>query len=597
MRFVDAYILARTKRKTRRVRMAMVVVVSSLLFSALLGLAFIGQGIIDAGKQVSDVGFNSRHLTTVYPARSGGEDYEATVKAIEEQMNAELRARKVKVTDQTKQDSSYQAELNRRITIKMSEAQDVALKQVEARMASLGDPSGIYHFAPFAFSQAARYQPDNAIDPLVEEIKKEKSGGGQKGEQSFNSYGENLEFYSVEKDMLRTQLAPGQSFDWQPGQPYPLIVSYGYLEKLSGKSLAQLSAAERNKGYRELIKRYAGHELRFCYRNQTAQDQLRAVLQYNTTAETDTDAKTKPLDVPVCGGFDQKQLKTLSIISDADPTGVKPMFPLPVTPAPETTQRTFKLVGFVPANQQFGSTDVITSMFVSISSLPTGPSPGVVPSEVIAGDPLLKSVQQIEGATFSTLFVDFKTRAEQKAFLKHGCNGEDCNNKDALYMAPFGNIVSALEGVFSFLSKVLLVAAGIIMVIAGLMIMLTISKVIADSTKEIAVFRSLGARRRDIAQIYYTYGMMLAGSALLCAVLLAIIGALVATAKFHEKIGQGLVQAVGAYSTDVQVTLLGLNMQWLLGIAGALLAAAAIGITFPVLISVRRKLITILREE
>ena len=599
MKFADAYILARTKRKTRRIRTALVVIVSSLLFALLFGLAFATQGLINAGNQVGDVGFNARNLTSVVPITQGkGFDYEAERKHIQKQMDTELKARKVDVNNDVKNSGDYQAELERRFAKRMEADQVAANEKTEKRLESLGNPTDVYHFLPLPLGHMASDQPNPKADPFVEALSQEEEGQSKDGPMGFDPFGSNLEFYGVEAGMLRTQVATGQTLGWQPGQPYPIVVSYSYLEKLSERPLTNLSPKERNAGYRELIQQNTGRELPYCYRNTTAQEQLRAVFAYNKVAEKDKLASTKPLAIHVCRGFDQKELKKLDIISDVDPTGSKPLFPLPKVQAPVTKNIKFKIVGFVPANQVFGGVDVITQILTSIGALPTGPYPGVVPIEVIKADPTLKETATGDtGYSFPTLFVDFKTRADQKAFVAKGCSGMDCNQDGALMMMPFGNIKSSLEGVFRFVSKALFIAALVIMAIAGLMIMFTISKVIADSVKEIAVFRSLGARRRDIAQIYYTYGMMLAGSALVVAVVLAAAGAYLLTALLDDKIAQGLIQATGAFNSDISVVLLGIQPIWVLGIMGALVVATALGIAVPVLASIRRKLITILREE
>lgn len=597
MRITDAYILARTKRKTRRLRTALVIIVSSLLFAVLFGIAFLAQGMINAGSQVGEVGFNGRNLTSVLPMVSGKFDYVEQYKDAERGMDEELRARGVQVTKKLKSNHEYQTELNKRISQDGAESQERANKAFETRVKTLGDPTAVYHFVPLPVSQVAAYQEDPKTDPQAEQFERETAGGPQ-GFFGPNGFGEQIEFYSVEKGMVDKQLARGQSFDWQPGQPYPVIISYAYLEKLSGRNLTNLPPAERNKGYKELINKYAGQELTYCYRNSTAQDQLRAVLQYNKSAEKDDPASTRSVDVPICGISDQGTLKRLGIISEADPTGVEPLFPPPKIPAPEANKIKFKIVGFIPSNQAYGGGDFITQMLTGISALPTGPYPGVVPLEVVEADPLLRSVAQIDGSyNFPTLYLDFETKAEQTAFLEHACSGDECMVEGALMMSPFGNITTALNDVIKVVSKVLVIAAFVIMAIAGLMIMITISKVIADSVKEIAVFRSLGARRRDIAQIYYTYGLMLAGNALVVSVVLAAALAYWLTTLYDDKIAQGLIQATGAFDSEIHVVLLGVRPSWMLEIIGALVLAACLGIAVPVLASVRRKLITILREE
>ncbi len=601
MKFVDAYILARTKRKTRRIRMALVVIVSSLLFALLFGVAFMGQGLVNSGNEVRDIGFNSRYLTMVNSFGGNFFNYEKQMKNYETDMLAELRKRGVKVTDQTKQDPSFQAELSKRINEAMAKAQAETTKKTQAKILEKSDPTGLYLFSTFSFSQWAQHQPDPKLDPMILQLEKERrSGVGEGGEFSKDTmvYGSGtLEFYRAPADMFHTQIQQGQTTAWKPGDPYPVFIPYGYLEKLSSRSFAKLSPAERNQGYRELIDEYTGKELQYCYRNSTAQDQLRALVDYNYLAETDKDNKTKPVKLPVCAGLDQKVLKKLGLITDDNPTGEKPLFPLPKIPKPDTRVLKLKIVGFFPSQPDYGSVDIITSVIASLGSLPAGQYPAVFPEEVARQDKLLKSLTAMDGFGYSTIFADFKDRASQKAFVEQGCEGNDCNASGAMYITPFGNISVALEGVFKFLTKFFLIASSIIMIIAGLMIMFTISKVIADSTKEIAVFRSLGARRRDIAQIYYTYGFMLAFSALVTALVLAAGGAYAVSSIYDERFAQGIINATGAYSTDVNVTLLGINRTWMGGIVLALFVSAAVGIAVPVLASVRRKLINILREE
>ncbi|HJQ09010.1 MAG TPA: ABC transporter permease [Candidatus Saccharimonadales bacterium] len=598
MKFIDAYILASTKRKTRRIRTALVIIVSSLLFAVLFGGAFMAKGVLNAGAQVKDVGFNGRNLVSVSPTGNGFYDFAAVTAAIEREMNDELKARKVKVTETTKQDASYQLEFMRRLNKVTSERQAESNKKVEQWMREQSKPTAVYHFVPSAISQLIRPQATPEADLLVDELKKQEEAGVSPDKMSLGPpINDQLEFYAVEQAMLRTQLQPGQSFEWAPGDPYPLIISYSYLEKLANRSFARVDAAERNAGYRALMNQYAGHELTYCYRNQTAQTQLKDVIHYNKIAETDKDAATKPLAIPVCGAFDQTLLKKLEIIGQTNADEPKPLFPKPKEPVPVTTQIRFKIVGYVPTIQQTGATDIVTQALTGISSLPTGTSAGIIPAEVVAQDSLLSPVENEDFYAFPFLFADFKTRDEQKAFLEQGCKGNECQSGVKPFIAAFGNLSLALEGIFRSISKILLVVMAVVMVIAALMMTFTISKVIADSTKEIAVFRSLGARRRDIAQIYYTYGVMLAASALVLAVVLALIGAAVVSSLYQDRIAQGLVQATGAYNTDVQVNLVGMNGPWMLGIIAALAVAAFVGTTIPILISLRRKLITILREE
>ncbi len=605
MKIIDAYILAATKRKTRRIRTSLVVIVSSLLFAILFFAAFAMQGLFNTANQVKDVGFNGRNMATVYPGGPPSSDYKALSDSINAAMVSELHNRGIKVTENTKLDQSYVGEYSRRLIAATTESQVADQKKLEATVQK-SHPTDLYHFAVLPISGSTVYRPTPASDEYVTKLQQGAESGGNNG-QDGSDPSNDFQLYEVEKGMLRSQLQPGQTVAWQPGKPYPLFISYAYLEKLSGKSFSKLSTAQRNQGYRELMAAYAGKTIDYCYRNSTAQTYAQQVVTYNYKAVHDNDKDTNPVDVPLCANFDTAVLKKIKIIAD-DGTVVddaaKPLFPVPALPAQATRVLQFKIAGFVPSQSQYGGADIVSQVLTSVSQLPTGSQLGVVPTEVVAAASELQTRDEgsnnlYSSSGYSTLFVDFATRAQEKAFIATGCTGNQCGNPKNTqpYITPFGSVSFALEGLFHSAFKFLVIGVGAIMFIAALLLMFTISKVIADSTKEIAVFRSLGARRRDIAQIYYLYGLMLAAASLVLSAILAAVGAKVVTSMFAARMAGAFIKTTGAYNVDVHASLLGINWLWLGAAAAALLLAALIGITIPILVSLRRKLITILREE
>ncbi len=600
MKVIDAYILAATKRKTRRIRTGLVVVVSSLLFAILFFGAFVAKGVLDASSQVKDVGFNGRNLVSISATGGGAsEDFKAETDKIHADMDAELRAKGVKVTDDTRQDASYTSEFARRMQAQSVQQASAAQQQLTDSVTHLGKPTAMYHFAPMSLAGDAVYQPSPQADPYADKLKQEQEAGGVAPHTDPSDQLGGFQFYNVEQAMLRTQLQPGQNGAWKPGEPYPLFISYAYLEKLSGRSFAKVDAAAHNKGYRDLMKQYAGKTLNYCYRNAVAQQQLQQVEIYNYKAAHDTDKATNPVDVPLCGGFDQALLKKIGVISDPDPNAPKPLFAAPASPAPHTQEIAFKIVGYVPSQSQYSGGDIVSRVVTDVNQLPGNSEMGIIPSEVVAQDSVLQPEPDSFYGQFYALFADFATRAEEKAFIAQGCTGNECGSPKNTkpYVMPFGSISFALEKIFHRASQFLFIGVVGIMAVAALLIMFTISKVIADSTKEIAVFRSLGARRRDIAEIYYLYGLMLAIAGLVLALVLAIIGAEVVTSMYATSISNSFVQTVGAYNTGMHVHLLGVRWLWIGGAIAALLISAFIGITIPIIASLRRKLITILREE
>jgi hypothetical protein len=595
MKIIDAYLLARTKRKTRRIRTALVTTVSSLLFSVLFFAVIVGGGVFNSADQVKNVGFNSRYLTAILPiTNSIGIDYESTQNRIKAEMDAELRTRKITVTDDIRKDQSYQLEFVDRLSSFFADQTVRDVAKSKTKLQSMGNKSAFYSLLLTDLDQHLTYQPDFTQDAKLQQLVAEQN----QTSTTPKTLEHPLEFFVVEKDLLRTQLLPGQSFDWKPGQPIPVGITYTQLEQLSGRSFTNVDAAIKNAGYKQLISEYTGKVLNYCYRNSTANQQLQAVVIYNKQAAQDKDKTTNPIATPICQGFDQALLKKIGLITEPSATDPKPLFPARPQPAPITTKMELKIVALTPASSQFGSSDILETLLTNVGSLPFVSNPLIIPSEVMAQNKLLQP--EFDARQFglqTTFFADFATRKDQKDFLALGCNGDECAANTKPYMVPFGNLGVALENAVDAVWSGAVIAIGVTMGIAGLMIFFTISKVIADSTKEIAVFRALGARRRDIAQIYFTYGGMLAFSSLLFAVLLGGAVAFSANLLYGDRFAALMVQTTGAYTQNPHMSLLGYQPTWLFGVAGALVIAALIGISIPIIAAVNRKLINILREE
>jgi hypothetical protein len=607
MKILDAYILARTKRKTRRIRMALVTLVSSLLFAVLFFGAIVMAGLIQSTRQIENAGYNAHYLTASYGSGEGLDRFEAAQKQATAEVNAELTARKIKIDEVVKESPEYQIEIVSRAA-KIKNAQEIkAQTAFEKETREKYKPSAVYHMKSIdALLDTIRLTSKKEPDPLLKKMQEDFAKSGDTG-QTGSPFGDidTPTFYSVEEGMMQPVLQSTQSLQWKPGQPYPVVVPYAYVEKTAKRSFVNVTPREKITGYRELIKEYSGKVLTYCYRNTTAYTQLESVLRYNKMVSKDKDTSTNPLATPNCAGFDQAQLKKLEIISEesTNPDGSEPLFPKPKTPPASTRLVRFKIVGFIPTGQYNQNANIFETIFTTVNGWP-GTLPFLVPAKVAEVDSLFREPSGLpDGFSFGPsglgqLYFDFATREQQKKFIAEAsCQGDECVNSKKPSIVPFGSVKVVMEDVINGFMVGALWAVGAIAVIAGILIMLVISKVIADSIKEIAVFRALGARRFDIAQIYITYGLMLAGNALLIALIIAVGTAVVVSLNLSEVWGQTLIQTVGAYDKPVQASLVGFEPWWLLAIGTVLLVAAFVGIIIPIFMNSRRNLMNLMREE
>lgn len=519
-------------------------------------------------------------------------------------MDSELRARKVSITDATHQDPAYINEYTARLADRIEQDQ---LKQNESSYAWIKQHGGknarIYTLSQISnLSGTVQRVTATDQDPEMTQLLEQLKTGSTSSQGGYNPYGgADLTFESIAPDMLVTQLQPGQTTSWHSGQPYPIFVPYTFLEKLSGQSSAHLSPAQQNVLYRKLISQYTGKEMNYCYRNQQATTILEAVLQYNQNLIKTNDKQHKPVSTAPCQSFDAKTLKSIGLNSDGtfvdDSSQVaKPLFPSRKTDPASTSLLTLKIVGFVSAPSAF-DTDLLGSLLNAQYNWQI-PLPGFIPSDVVSQDPYLSGGLYGKAAySQEQYFVDFHTRNEQKAFIAKSCSGSGCNKSNAALITPFGNINVTLEDIINSLAGIIFIGTIVAAILAIAIMLLVVSRVIADSRKEIAVFRAVGAKKRDIAQIYYTYGFSIFVSSTVFAICLATAAALVLTNLFSTPLSAMLVTATGAYQTSVHATLLGLSPAWLVAITLLLFVSMVIGVSLPLSLSLKKRLINSLREE
>jgi ABC-type antimicrobial peptide transport system permease subunit len=125
----------------------------------------------------------------------------------------------------------------------------------------------------------------------------------------------------------------------------------------------------------------------------------------------------------------------------------------------------------------------------------------------------------------------------------------------------------------------------------------TVGRLIADSRRETAVFRAIGAKRRDIAATYLLYMLLLS---FFIALFAFIIGSGAMLVINHHFAPQATVQALVAYNAqdlNRSFSLFGLNALDMLLILGCVLAAGLISAILPLLRNIRRNPVRDMRDE
>ncbi|MCA9328850.1 ABC transporter permease [Candidatus Saccharibacteria bacterium] len=549
----DSLVLAATKLKTRRIRLIVTVIVAGLLFVLLTTVSIVMNGAIHSVETFSGEGLGKRYLLQVSSVSQ--DDYnlqfdETLVSQAKEKFDALKKektaaAKKLGITydpstevspifsDEYQGKSGFDpfsaigqeilAERKEETAKKYYEVLDSKTKQYNA--------TGTYS----SVSLGAVFGPPNADAPTItiikegEEVVASDFSGDPYSVRGVDGVKNGMTALSDE--VLSVFALSGQDFEVNDGV-VPIVAPYSAAEEVAG--LTPLPAGANSEDKLERIKtvreQIAGKMFSVCLRNssslerqQTAQqqtkdyDQNKGKKDYQRPDLMFATSETPCQDVVVSRDVRSSYQKQ----QDAKYEEFERMFG---KAAPAQRLLTFRIVGVTsdpPGFASFQVTDILSSLLTS--SVGTG---WFVPLSAEKALPEYAAGFAKVGKSFDysvSTYVEFDDAAGAKRFTKENtCEpsgfGFSSLTSDPFascvadgkpfFINPFGSSSIALEDLRSGFSKVFSRVLLVVALISALIMMGTVGKIIADSRRETAVFRAIGAKRLDIAQIYVTYVLL-----------------------------------------------------------------------------------------
>jgi hypothetical protein len=645
IRSLDAFKLARTKLKTRRIRLIITLIVMSLMFAALSFLAFFVEGGIRSLTEFSKEGYGS----SVYVS--------AQTNVYSEYDNAELTAI---IKPQHDALVAQKKALAKKLTLTYDEKIDfhLPLQQVQ----TVGGESLAMSNSMSKITQEALAAQNNAIPGMnySDFAKTARRAGAQNTYQSTSPgffYVQSPGSITVLKDGKETYTAakqPGfgppsgissitqlgvtqmdegllapfvlQKETMQIGQDgsIPIVAPFSAAEEMLGlKKLAV--TADSNAKLERLItvrKEIAGKTALLCYRNNASQALLQQAIEQRDQIESNKNNKeyVKPtllyaLPVAACG--------TTTVASDKRSAEEKKQAANQKTfdttfgqsEEPEQGTITVRIIGLtsdIPTSTSAGLTSIFTSIFSSYTGVSWGTpagaiSEGSLAAKAFGGTLASRSVgQSIYYAKFASLdtakkFIEQNDCSSQANFDgSMGMNEfvKKCIASGKLFtIIPYGNNAGAIQelqrGIWQ-IGRYLLLA---ILVIASIVMMGTLGKIIADSRRETAVFRALGAKRFDISQIYITYALLISMLITVLSITAGAIGAYYVNKFYSPSLSVNAVLAYNASDPNKQFVVFGVNPLYIAIIVGLIVASALISAAIPLLTNMRRNPIRDMRDD
>lgn len=550
----DTVLLAATKLRTRRVRLTITVVTMSLLFAGLVFLTTVIAGVITSLHSFNKEGLGNRFIVSAQPMTYQSFSNDALMETLRPQQ-ADLVARKKAMakklnlqydekTDNSLPITTYQNGPNAGDVQQMvNSVSPIAIAALEKQNSELRGVS-YQSFEKLAKAQGAinifrgtnqNYMggspSGSGLSVLVDgkenfTASSTAQTGPPTGLQSITSAG----WRQLSPELLQPFLLEGQTAATKDGV-VPILAPLSAAEEAVGlKKLPATATNEEKIAHTvELRKRAAGKTAQLCYRNSASQALLqKAVSQRDEIAANKNNKDyTLPhllytLPATPCGETTIKSDKRTAEEkkADANQQAFDTAFGGDTTPAQGLI--TVRIVGLLP-DLDFGTGAFSLNTLLSgvlgstlgfgwvspTTAFTEGSFAATAQSGTIAKQPL---TQQMYFAEFSNL-------AAAKQFIKQnnctanseggGFNFNPNTSTDRCIKAgtpfivvPFGNNAGAIDDFQRGFWKISRYAMLVILALASLVMMGTLGKIIADSRRETAVFRSLGAKRLDISQIY-----------------------------------------------------------------------------------------------
>ncbi|HEU4914923.1 MAG TPA: ABC transporter permease [Candidatus Saccharimonadales bacterium] len=659
IRLNDSLLLSYTKLKTRKIRLAVTVVISALLFACLVFLAIVSSGAVNSLKDFGQEGYGSRFLVQASPLSYDNTDeavqlltaklkpiYEDTIrqkKALAKSLGLTYDA----ATDQSLPLTTYKDSVEK-TSFYPNYASRIALDSLEEINASIprttykdfrtiaAQAGAIKTFRGSSNNDVARGVQSPYVGMLehgkenLDELRSPKNNSGKtsvSGAQAITTAG----WKTLDDELLKPFVLPGQNLKTGADGSVPVIAPTSAAEEILGlRPLPQTaSPAEKIQRLSYMRQKISGKNIQLCYRNNVSSSLLSQAIQQELeiAANKNKAGYTPPAliyQVPDRG------CAAIQIKSDTRTAEEKKQaedqqaFDRRFGQETEQSQGilTLRIVGLNPdtnlGSSNLEATSILTSLFVS--SLGTGWNS---PSSV-ANNPLVAVVQTgstVPSSQRSVYYAEFKSLQAMQHFIdRQTCkntstpqaqgtpivqadNTASSNIKEciagqhAFNVTSYGNSAGAVEEFRSSIWKVArFVILGVI-IIATLIMMGNVGKIIADSRRETAVFRALGAKRSDIAQIYIGYTFFLSILVAALSFVIGSIGAYLVDRFISEDLSATAVITYNAQDIHRQFTLIGFDGRLLAAILGLIILAGLLSTAAPLLTNTRRNPINDMRND
>ncbi len=625
----DAFVLASTKLRTRKIRTGIVVGVSGILFGLLVAGVVIIQGIHSSVERFSEQGLGARYIMSV---SKDGDDYDRVDRLARQPDMVELFERehaelvRQKVDEARRLGIDYNPESEDPSPVRKDTETGEKYIELYEGPNSQAVSERLIELNPSEdeFDIKKTAQPYNPIDypsaslPLEVGVTFMKDGK----ESDVDSIRPNVAMPTDDNPYILaisdgSIVAPFVSVDFDASRgEIPVVIPYEDAEKLLGyeKLTNDVSAEDRLKRVYQVRDRVNEITASFCYRNSASEQLLAEAKQIEKDISVN---QSKPgFTMPAvryklpaedsCGPVEvlgdnrsqvEKQYLENRIAFDKKFNNYQD---------PVQHKITVRGVGISPDMRSAYSVGSMGGLAASLLSSYTEMY-WSIPSDMLAKldeqhrPSELFNQHQEGGESARTWFggdlVEFGNFEDAKRFHdKYGCMFGACGS-DGVMAQPYGSSSLLVSEMRSFFDKAINYAVVFVSLFAMIILAGVIGRTIADGRKESAVFRAIGAKRSDLVGIYSVYTSLLALRVIVFALALGILVAWLIDAWQWRGSTVGAQLAYGAIDRNVEFHFFDIRSPYIGLIVGAILLASLLAMIPPILRAMRRDPIQDMRDD
>ena len=656
LRITDSLRLAGTKLRVRRIRLSITVVVSGLLFAALLAGLTMLMGTQRSIEEFDRGSLNSRYLVAQTAIRPNNIEFTSNLTARAEVERTQMIKDKQALAARLglPYDPKSEPPIMQSFPDSPPYPNDQSvivqrlIRQETAKLPRL-TADAQWQFArtrgavrQFSIQSIAANGMLNYMERGIESFDDKRQQNNQptpleEFKQQFGS------ITAIDQSLLGGYLLAGASA--KPSE-IPLIIRYQDAETLLGLKPLDKNASNDTQLARLKELRQKARQLTFsaCYRNPASQELLQTAKQQIQTAANQAKKPSADYVKP------DREYAMPSADSCAAPAVVKDNRSAEAKrteanqrqfdqtfgsaqPEPAQAKFTFRVVGLMPDGieaaqsdigsflQQFLSTRLSHTWIVPHGSMTTtaqtalestiqtanNDQGGANRDETLAiyefSEPnkarsYLAAASCGEGNSGGTEITDLSAQPEPAEVSKtQKSNKSICLPHYVVFASPTGSNSLVNYDAMERLKPIIMWTFIGVTIIAAFILLIIISRTIADSRKESAVFRALGATRLDISQIYFVYTMIVALLTALFSIVAGLIVVYIADNLLASQITATL--RIAMTPKDLATTFRFWTIDWTIigAVALSIIAAAVLACLIPLIRNTRRNPIKDMRDE